>query len=142
MRVNIYTHSGIHGMKKKVGYIWYVLEAETEKGPVAKAEKVKIAESTENQAELYALLLAVRRLTKQVELHIYTDSAYVAAGWKQDWLKNWKKNNWRTAKGEPVAFAQFWQELGTRAAAHHVEIHLKEQHSYNSWFESEERRNG
>ena len=93
MKVNIYTYSGIKGMKRKNGIVRYILEAETEKGNATAGDKVKLEEVTGNQAELEALLLAVRRLKKPSEVHIYTESNYVAAGWTQGWIKNWQQNH-------------------------------------------------
>ena len=142
MKVNIYTYSGIKGMKRKNGIVRYILEAETEKGNATAGDKVKLEEVTGNQAELEALLLAVRRLKKPSEVHIYTESNYVAAGWTQGWIKNWQQNHWKTAKGEPVAFEEIWRELEQRLILHHVEFHVKEPHSFRTWFESEARHDG
>lgn len=142
MRVNIYTFSGIRGMKRKNGTIWYILEAVTEKGNATAGDKVKLEAVTGNQSELQALLLAARRLKKESEVHIYTESSFVAAGWTQGWIRNWQKNHWKTAKGEPVAFEEMWRELEQLLLRHHVEFHVKEQHSFRTWFESEARRDG
>lgn len=142
MRVNIYTYSGIKGMKKKDGTVWYILEADTAKGVATVGDKVKLTESTGNQAELQALLLAARRLRSTSELHIYTESSYVAAGWKSNWIKGWKENHWKTKKGEPVAHEEIWRELDCILSIQNVEFHVKEPHSYREWFETEARRNG
>lgn len=139
MRVNIYTYSSIRGMKKTKGKIWYILEAETAKGNATLSDKVELTDVSGNQAELQALLLAVRRMKKPSEVHIFTDSTYVAAGWQQGWIKKWQQNHWKTAKGEPVAYSEIWQELEQRLVSHHVEFHVKEQHSFREWLESEAR---
>jgi ribonuclease HI len=41
---------------------------------------------------------------------LYSDSAYVLGG-IESWLKNWKKNGWKTANKKPVLNQELWQEL-------------------------------
>ncbi|MCL2737787.1 MAG: ribonuclease HI, partial [Alphaproteobacteria bacterium] len=43
------------------------------------------------------------------------DSQYVKNG-MQVWIKNWKKNNWRTADKKPVKNQDLWMALDTAAA--------------------------
>lgn len=42
---------------------------------------------------------------------IYTDSAYVANCFAQNWYKGWRKNGWANSKKEPVANQDLWKEL-------------------------------
>jgi ribonuclease HI len=139
-RINIYTYSGIKGLKKANGSVWYILECETGKGPATAGDKVRLEDVTGNHAELFAVLLAIRRVKKQSEIHIFTESQYVAAGF--NWMDQWKQNGWQTKKGEPVSHSEEWQELDRARLQNHIEIHLKEQHSYKGWLESEARRDG
>ena len=39
----------------------------------------------------------------------------------QSWMKNWKRNNWRTADKKPVKNQDLWQQLD--AAAQNTKIH-------------------
>lgn len=65
--------------------------------------------TTNNRMELMAVLRALSAVkTREVEIH--TDSQYVKNGMQQ-WLKNWKKNNWRTADRKPVKNQDLWQRL-------------------------------
>ena len=77
-------------------------------------------ETTNNRMELMAVLCALRAASKHKEIEIHTDSQYVKNG-MQTWLKNWKKNNWRTADKKPVKNQDLWQALD--AAAENVKIH-------------------
>lgn len=139
-RVNIYTHTDIRGLKPRDGKAWYILETETSKGPATAGDKLQLEQTTENQAELTALLTAVRRVKIGCELHIYTDSAFAAAGWTMDWISGWKKNDWKNRKGDPVAFREMWQELDQIINGHHTEFHVKEYHEYSAWFRIEAER--
>ncbi len=77
--------------------------------------------TTNNRMELMAVIRALNAAkTKHSELEIYTDSQYVKNG-MQLWIKNWKKNNWKTADKKPVKNQDLWQELDD--AASKIKIH-------------------
>ena len=59
---------------------------------------------TNNRAELYAILRAIRNIEKNIifnKIIINTDSEY-SMNSTTKWIKNWKKNNWKNAKKKPV----------------------------------------
>ena len=56
---------------------------------------------TNQRAELYAVLLALRAIPKGNRVSVHTDSNYVI-GCCTQWLKNWKRNGWRAASNKPV----------------------------------------
>jgi ribonuclease HI len=67
--------------------------------------------TTNNQMELTAAIQALKNCPSHPKrVLIITDSQYTMKG-ITEWIKNWKKNGWRTAKGEPVKNAELWQEL-------------------------------
>ena len=76
--------------------------------------------TTNNRMELMAVLRAVRAAHRHSEIEIHTDSQYVKNG-MTTWLKNWKRNNWRTADKKPVKNQDLWQELDQ--AAQNIKIH-------------------
>lgn len=77
-------------------------------------------DTTNNRMELMAVLRAVRAAHRHNEIEIHTDSQYVKNG-MTTWLKNWKRNNWRTADKKPVKNQDLWQELDTATA--NMKIH-------------------
>ncbi len=77
-------------------------------------------DTTNNRMELTAVLAAVKAAKKHCEIEIHTDSQYVKNG-MQTWIKNWKKNNWRTADRKPVKNQELWKELDE--AAQNKKIH-------------------
>ena len=47
-----------------------------------------------------------------LEIRLFTDSNYVKNG-ITSWIKNWKRNGWRTAAGAPVKNKELWIEIDT-----------------------------
>lgn len=67
-------------------------------------------DTTNNRMELTAVIRALTAARKHNELELHTDSQYVKNG-MQLWLKNWRRNNWRTANKKPVKNQDLWQQL-------------------------------
>ena len=67
-------------------------------------------ETTNNRMELMAVIMALKEISSNLELTIYTDSTYVQKG-ISDWIKNWKVNNWRSSSKKPVKNKDLWIEL-------------------------------
>ena len=76
--------------------------------------------TTNNKMELTAVIKALTAARKHSELEIHTDSQYVKNG-MQSWIKNWKKNNWKTADKKPVKNQELWQQLDELASV--IKIH-------------------
>ncbi len=66
--------------------------------------------TTNNRMELTAVIRALSAAKNHSELEIHTDSQYVKNG-MLSWIKNWKRNNWRTADKKPVKNQDLWQQL-------------------------------
>lgn len=65
-------------------------------------------ETTNNRMELMAAIKGLEALHANVGLiRIVSDSKYVLQG-AEEWLPNWKTNNWRTAARKPVKNADLW----------------------------------
>jgi ribonuclease HI len=73
------------------------------------SEKLLGEKQTNNRAELTAVIRALE-VTSNSNMKIYTDSMYVQKG-ITNWIKNWEKNNWKTAKGTPVENKDLWKCL-------------------------------
>ena len=66
--------------------------------------------STNNQMELTAPIMALKKIPKGSKVQIFTDSKYVKSG-ITEWIHNWKKNGWKTASKQPVKNKDLWTEL-------------------------------
>ena len=58
-------------------------------------------DTTNNRMELCACIEALDQLSRRCHVRVFTDSTYVKDG-IQSWLRNWKRNNWKTAAKKPV----------------------------------------
>lgn len=73
------------------------------------------ANTTNNRMELMAVIRALTAAKRHQEVEIHTDSQYVKNG-MMNWVKNWKKNNWRTANKKPVKNQDLWIQLDELAS--------------------------
>ena len=77
-------------------------------------------ETTNNRMELMAVISALEALTRPASVRVTTDSKYVQNG-ITDWIKNWKRNGWKTAAKKPVKNSDLWQRLDQLVGTHTVE---------------------
>lgn len=75
--------------------------------------------TTNNRMELTAVIEALRALTRPCSVRVVTDSQYVQKG-VQEWMASWKRKNWRTSAGKPVANQDLWQALDEHVARHQI----------------------
>ena len=76
--------------------------------------------TTNNRMELTAVITALTYVSQTPELAsrpvtVCTDSQYVKNG-ITSWIKNWKKNGWRTSDKKPVKNKELWVALDELAA--------------------------
>lgn len=77
------------------------------------------ANTTNNQMELMAAIMALETLDKPSTITIVTDSSYVKDGITQ-WIHGWKKNGWRNASKKPVKNTKLWQRLDAATKRHRI----------------------
>ena len=134
--VNIYTHTTAKSPKAtKCEAAGYVIEFKTAKGDATAGDLLTVENMTKYQTELHVLKKALARINTMCEVHLYTECEYIAAGFEK-WLEEWKKDNWKTARGEEVKNSGDWQELDAlvQQYGHEIVLHVKEDHSYKKWF--------
>jgi ribonuclease HI len=73
--------------------------------------------TTNNRMELRAAIEALAALREPCEVEMVTDSKYVKNG-VESWMKNWKKNGWRTSEKKPVLNQDLWMALDAELARH------------------------
>ena len=76
-------------------------------------------ETTNNQMELMAAIMALETLERASVVTVVTDSAYVKNG-VTGWIHGWKRNGWRTSNKKPVKNVDLWQRLDAAQARHSV----------------------
>jgi ribonuclease HI len=76
-------------------------------------------DTTNNRMELIAAISCLESLDKPTTLTLFTDSNYVKGG-ITDWIKNWKKNEWKTASKKLVKNVDLWKRLDKARQKHNV----------------------
>jgi ribonuclease HI len=70
--------------------------------------------------ELSAAIEALTALKRPSVVELHTDSQYLRQG-ITSWIRNWKRNGWKTADRKPVKNADLWQALDLLIATHKVD---------------------
>lgn len=92
------------------------------------------AQTTNNQMELTAAIMALESLEEPHEITLYTDSQYVKNG-IESWLANWKRSGWVNSKKDPVANKELWQQLDSARTRHTVQWKWVRGHAGNEYNE-------
>lgn len=122
-KVSIFTDGSCLGNPGPGGY-----GAVLEFGPHNKELAGGFRLTTNNRMELLACIEALTVLSEPCEVSLTTDSQYVKNGINQ-WIKNWKKNGWRTASKQAVKNVDLWQRLDQQVQRHQVSWHWVKGHS-------------
>lgn len=136
--VNIYIINTIRCFAGGWGYVGYILEAFRNNEPVTVQGFFKIHQ-TPNRAELLVIIEALGRLTKQCEIHVYTNNRQIYNALSQGWLQEWQKNDWKNSKGEQVKNDDLWKLLLFLANSD-ISVEYGE-HQYYGWMERYIREN-
>lgn len=78
------------------------------------------AQTTNNRMEMLAAIRALEALKRPSEAVLHTDNAYLKNG-ITEWIRNWKRNGWRTANKKPVKNADLWQRLQAALGEHQID---------------------
>ena len=76
--------------------------------------------TTNNQMELMAPIKALKKISRDQNVEIYTDSKYVKLG-ITEWIEKWSKNNWKTSSKQKVKNLELWIELNKISKKHKIE---------------------
>lgn len=80
--------------------------------------------------ELTAAIKALEQVkSKDIDVEIYTDSAYLVNCMLQKWYIRWQENGWINSKKEPVANKELWTRLLELKGKHKVTFHKVAGHS-------------
>lgn len=117
--VYIYTDgSSLNAKKYSLGYEWW-----GGSGAVLlyKGKELQLSEprhnGTNQQTEIYAVTMALRKLKRKCKVMVLTDSKYVIKGCTE-WVGGWSKRGWMTTQGGPVKNKELWQDLMHEVSKH------------------------
>ena len=123
MNIKIYTDGACIGNPGPGGWAAIILNGD--KQDIISGRKKN---TTNNQMELMAAIKALVFLKKKQIIRIYTDSNYVKEG-ITNWIKIWKKNNWKTANKKPVKNKDLWIELDNLCSLYNIKWEWVKGHS-------------
>ena len=126
--VTIYTDGACSGNPGPGGW-GAILMYEYIKKEISGAKK----DTTNNIMEITAVLEALKLLKVECKVKVYSDSAYVVNAFKQGWIYNWQKNNWKTADKKPVKNQELWKELYAELLKHKFNFVKVKGHSDNEF---------
>ena len=113
-QVTIYTDGACKGNPGKGGWGAILIYGELRK-EIYGGNKL----TTNNQMELQAVIEALKLLKKPCQVLLYSDSTYVVKGAEQ-WLMNWRKNDWRVAKKKKIKNLDLWRQLALLIDHHQI----------------------
>jgi len=136
--LRIYTDGGCSGNPGPGGWA-YVMVLQTFQGmQVLAKNKGSEKSTTNNRMELTAVIMALRafKTMKDVprQAAVITDSQYVQKG-ITEWIRNWKRNAWRTAEKKPVKNQDLWIELDALASEFPLKWEWVKGHAGNEYNE-------
>jgi ribonuclease HI len=136
--LRIYTDGGCSGNPGPGGWAYVMVRQTFQGGQVIAKNKGSEKETTNNRMELTAVIMALRALkTMKDAPHqatVITDSQYVQKG-ITDWIRNWKRNAWRTADKKPVKNQDLWMELDSLAGEFPLKWEWVKGHAGNEYNE-------
>ena len=85
-------------------------------------------ETTNNRMELTGAIEALKALKSPCQIQFYTDSEYLRKG-ITEWIRAWKRKNWKTSAKKPVKNQDLWRELDSVIQQHEIEWHWLRGHA-------------
>lgn len=101
-RLVVATDGSSLGNPGPAGWAWIVSSESWDAGGLPRA--------TNQVAELFAILAALRAIPSSIPLTVRTDSSYALKACSV-WMSGWKANGWRRANGQPLANLKLMKEL-------------------------------
>lgn len=122
LKIEIYTDGACSGNPGPGGY--GILMRVPEK-QYQKTYSKGFRKTTNNRMELMAVIVALSNLrTSDNEVHIYTDSKYVADAINQKWIYGWIKRGWKNVKNPDL-----WKEFYKLYQLHQPNFHWIKGHA-------------
>ena len=89
--------------------------------------------TTNNRMELLAAIKGLELLKEPCNVELYSDSAYMVNAFLQDWVGNWKKNNYRGADKKEIKNLDLWKRLLELTETHNVTFIKVKGHADNEY---------
>lgn len=137
---DIYITHNMTNVKAGYAAYVYVISAITSKGEATRGEFGTGRDVTVNRINLLALRSALGHFPNPAEITVYTDASTVAGAFNCDHIRHWRENDFKTARGRPLANADLWRSVADLTRKHLVNAILTRHHTYSDWAEDELRK--
>lgn len=88
--------------------------------------------TTNNRMELMSIICALDYIPDGSIVNLYSDSKYAIDG-IESWLKNWKRNGWKTSTGKDVKNKDLWEMVESLISKNIVVCHWVKGHADNEF---------
>ena len=106
MKYIIYTDGACSGNPGPGGWGAVIIDEKNNQIELSGSEK----STTNNRMELLAPIKALKKIKKEANITIFTDSTYLKNG-ITEWIKKWEINGWKSANKKPIKNKDLWQDL-------------------------------
>ena len=81
-----------------------------------------------------ALKAALKRLTKRCSALVFTKCEYVLSSYKNEWISEWKKNDWTNARGVKLSNWELWRDIWELSTMHELSFESVDvKNPYEMW---------
>ena len=126
--VTIYTDGACSGNPGNGGW-GTILMYNNHKKELSGAEQ----NTTNNRMELLAAIKGLELLKEPCNVSLYSDSAYMVNAFLQDWVSNWKNNNFRGSDKKEIKNLDLWKRLLSLTETHNVTFIKVKGHADNEF---------
>lgn len=113
---------------------WAAVIIDTETGEMRELHEGNPS-TTNNRMELSAAIGALSYIREGSTVALYTDSQYMKNAFNRNWIRNWKRNGWKTSQGTDVLNKDLWLKLDALFASHQVFFRWVKGHAGNTYNE-------
>lgn len=125
-KVTIYTDGACRGNPGPGGYGCVLLYTDKDGQTHRQEFSQGFSNTTNNQMELMAVIVAIEALKRPCEIEIVSDSKYVVDAFNLNWIDGWKKRNWKKVKN-----IELWKRLLDAIESHKYTFTWVEGHTGN-----------
>ena len=128
MKYKIYTDGACSGNPGPGGWGAVIFDQEDNQTNISGSEK----DTTNNRMELFAAIMALKKVKANSEITIYTDSIYVKNGITV-WIIKWKDNGWKNSNKKLVKNKDLWVKLDNLCQKNEIDWKWVKGHSTNKY---------
>ncbi|MBR1645258.1 MAG: ribonuclease HI [Selenomonadaceae bacterium] len=125
MNYKIYTDGSCLGNPGAGGWAAVIVDENNHREEIFGGE----ANTTNNRMELTAAICALKKISADDNVELFTDSSYLKNAFTNGWLAKWKRNGWKTSNKKPVLNKDLWLELDELISSRRVNFHWVKGHA-------------